>query len=196
MFQYTKRLQCVENIPSGQRSHQGTHIHTNKKDRSHFCESRCKFCDYYCTSLLGHKRREHQTSHGSMTQTRWAIDGPDGTTLELGGRKFSSNDEGATMMYNLVCSSLGIHVHFDYCRSGGGRTCGDAEDSVTHGLSWRRMGFKDPISDSSVQDVCCSAVQLGKLLSFHSVSFGQDSWSSSLRRMAQLALEIQNNAPP
>src|ERR1700761_831031 len=34
-----------------------------------------------------------------------------------------------------------------------------------------------------------------KPLSFHSVSFGQDSSSSTLRRMAQLALEVQNNAP-
>jgi hypothetical protein len=36
---------------------------------------------------------------------------------------------------------------------------------------------------------------LRKPLSFHSVSFGIDSSSSSLRRMAQLALDIQNNAP-
>jgi hypothetical protein len=34
-----------------------------------------------------------------------------------------------------------------------------------------------------------------KPLSFHSVSFGPDSSSSTLRRMAQLALETQNNAP-
>lgn len=92
-----------------------------------------------------------------MTQARWAVDGPDGTSLELGGRKFSSNDEGAPMLCNLVCSSLGRHVHIDYCRASGGRTCSDAEvqhlgtritpdanrpkDAVTHGLSWRRMGL-------------------------------------------------------
>lgn len=107
-------------------------------------------------SLQGHKQREHETSHGSMTQTRWAVDGPDGTSLELGGRKFTSNDQGAPMMCNLVCSSLGRHVHIDCCRSGGGGTCRGVEvqhlgtritpdpncpkDSITHGLSWRRMG--------------------------------------------------------
>jgi hypothetical protein len=32
-------------------------------------------------------------------------------------------------------------------------------------------------------------------LSFHAVSFGQDASSASLRRMAQIALEVQNNAP-
>ena len=34
-----------------------------------------------------------------------------------------------------------------------------------------------------------------KPLSFHAVSFGQDSESSHLRRMVQIALDIQNNAP-
>ncbi|KAI0259083.1 hypothetical protein BC834DRAFT_908110 [Gloeopeniophorella convolvens] len=51
------------------------------------------------------------------------------------------------------------------------------------------------VPDESIQDVCRSAIQLGKPLSFHSVSFGPDTSSSSLRRMTQLALETQNNAP-
>src|SRR5260221_9652831 len=34
-----------------------------------------------------------------------------------------------------------------------------------------------------------------KPLSFHSVSFGADASTTTLRRMADLALEIQNNAP-
>ena len=96
-----------------------------------------------------------------MTQTRWAVDGPDGATLELAGRKFSSNDDGAPMMCNLVCSSMGRHVHIDYCRlaefgieplglCGGGsvqhindRMLPDPDkpkDVITHNLYWRRMG--------------------------------------------------------
>ncbi|KAI9511012.1 hypothetical protein F5148DRAFT_1174723 [Russula earlei] len=51
------------------------------------------------------------------------------------------------------------------------------------------------VPDSAIQDVCRSAVRLGKPLSFHSISFGPDSSSSYLWRMANLALEIQNNAP-
>jgi len=31
--------------------------------------------------------------------------------------------------------------------------------------------------------------------SFHAVSFGHDAASSSLRRMAEIALDVQNNAP-
>ncbi|KAI9453843.1 hypothetical protein BJY52DRAFT_1418099 [Lactarius psammicola] len=131
------------------------------------------------SASLGHKQCEHETSHGSMTQTRWAVDGPDGTSLELGGRKFSSNDEGAPMMCSLVCSSLGRHVHIDYCRSGGSSTCHDAEvqhlgtritpdpfrpkDSVTHGLAWRRMGFKDPYSrDEQTNFAKCDAMCPGQ----------------------------------
>jgi hypothetical protein len=68
------------------------------------------------------------------------------------------------------------------------------------------------VADQIVQDLCRSAVRLGfvviplniglntdklsrKPLSFHAVSFGQDNTSSSLRRMAQIAQEVQNNAP-
>jgi hypothetical protein len=91
-----------------------------------------------------------------MTQTRWAVDGPDGTSLELGGRKFSSNDDGAPMMCNLVCSSMGRHVHVDYCRAVAGSPCDGPDiqhntarmipnpdkpkDYITHSLYWRRMG--------------------------------------------------------
>jgi len=91
-----------------------------------------------------------------MTETRWAVDGPDGTTLEFGGRRFSSNDEGAPMMCNLVCTSMGRHVHIDYCRTEQGGRCDGAEiqhmneritpdpnkakDAITHSLNWRRMG--------------------------------------------------------
>jgi hypothetical protein len=67
------------------------------------------------------------------------------------------------------------------------------------------------VSDTDIQDVCLSAVRLGcvafflldfiadtsqrKPLSFHSISFGPDASSSSLRRMADVALIIQNNGP-
>jgi hypothetical protein len=91
-----------------------------------------------------------------MTQTRWAVDGPDGTPLDLRGRQFSSNDEGAPMMCNLVCSSMGRHIHIDYCRAKDSGLCCDVEvqhlnermtpnpnqakDAITHRLHWLRMG--------------------------------------------------------
>ena len=91
-----------------------------------------------------------------MSKTRWAVDGPDGIFLELNGHKFSTGDEGAPMMCNLVCQDMGRHVHLDYCRTNPGDRCGGAEmqhittrftpnpdsakDWVSHGLHWRRSG--------------------------------------------------------
>jgi hypothetical protein len=96
-----------------------------------------------------------------MTQTRWAIDGPDEADIELGGRKFSANDEGAPMMCNLVCSSMGRHVHIDYCRAERNARCEGGEiqhintrmvpnpdkpkDAITHHLYWRRMGMSNEL---------------------------------------------------
>jgi cytochrome c2 len=51
-----------------------------------------------------------------MSQTRWAIDGSDDTSVELEGRKFASNDDGGPMLCNMVCKSMGRHVHVDICR--------------------------------------------------------------------------------
>ena len=104
-------------------------------------------------SSSGHIQQEHETSHGSMSRTRWAVDGPEGTCIELGGRKFSSNDDGAPMLCNLVCASMGRHVHIDYCRGNLHDNSevlhiderivphpDQAKDWITHRLHWRRMG--------------------------------------------------------
>jgi hypothetical protein len=87
------------------------------------------------------------------------MEGSDKTGIELEGRKFSSNDEGAPMMCNLICSSMGRHVHFDYCRTlrTEGVACFGEEiqhidarvtpdpdkpkDAITHQLYWRRTGM-------------------------------------------------------
>ncbi len=88
-----------------------------------------------------------------MSRTRWAVDGPESNCVELGGRKFSSNDDGAPMLCNMVCTSMGRHVHIDYCRDDphdnpevlhiNERIVPNPDqekDWITHGLHWRRMG--------------------------------------------------------
>jgi hypothetical protein len=87
-----------------------------------------------------------------MSRTRWVVDGPEGSTKELGGHKFSSNDDDALMLCNLACTSMGRHVHINDCR---GDPHGpevvhinerilpnpeQAKDLITHGLYWRRLG--------------------------------------------------------
>ena len=95
-----------------------------------------------------------------MTQTRWAADSPDGASLGLGAHKFSSDNKGAPMMCNLICSSMRRHVHIDYCIADGNGPCDAAEvqhikdrivldpgapkDAVTHRLYWQRMGSSYP----------------------------------------------------
>jgi len=198
-FQYTKytqvakRLQCVRTIPPGQTSHGGPHTHSKDSQPFHFCEARCENCGYFCTLPLGHTQQDHETSHGSMTQTRWTVDGPDGTSLELGGRKFSSNDEGAPMMCNLVCSSIGRHVHIAYCRAADGGPCYGADvqhinerltpnpdkpkDAISHGLYWRRMGFKDPYTrDEQTNFAKCDAMCPGPEHSGTPAAAGQPSY--------------------
>ncbi|KAG1725515.1 hypothetical protein EDB19DRAFT_1643996 [Suillus lakei] len=168
-FQYTKvaclakRLRCAKLIPPGLVAHKGPHNHSLDKRVVHFCRAKCDHCGYYCTLPLGHSQQEHDTRHGSMSSSRWAVDGPDDTGLEVEGRRFSSNDEGAPMMCNLVCQALGRHIHVDYCRAPDAAACGGnnevqhiskrllpnperAKDCMTHNLFWRRAGFKDPYS--------------------------------------------------
>lgn len=91
-----------------------------------------------------------------MSKTQWAVDGPDGSILELDGHKFGSSDDGAPMLCNLVCSSMGRHTHIDYCRAQDVPSCNApetdhihrrvepnperAKDWITHKLYWRRLG--------------------------------------------------------
>ena len=107
--------------------------------------------------LTGHPQREHETRHGSMSRTRWTVDGPDNVPLEIEGRKFFTNDEGAPMFCNFICSAMGRHVHIDYCRAYDDGECPSneelqhltkriqpdpdrAKDAITHDLFWKRSG--------------------------------------------------------
>ena len=90
-----------------------------------------------------------------MSKSRWAVDDPD-AVVELNGRKFGSNDDGAPMMCNLFCQEMGRHVHIDYCRADFDGICNGTDvqhilarlnpnpdrpkDWITHELFWRRSG--------------------------------------------------------
>ncbi|KAG9091466.1 hypothetical protein FS749_016528, partial [Ceratobasidium sp. UAMH 11750] len=181
-FQYTRysqvdrRLSCVVPISPGELTHMGPHTHSTDDDVFHFCDTRCPNCEYLCTLPLGHPQQLHETSHGSMTATKWVVEGDDANPVyELQGRKFGSGDEGAPMLCSLVCAAQGRHAHIDYCRDPG--NCDEPEcehisermhpepdrpkDWISHGLSWARSGFKDPYSQEeqlefSKCDVLCA----------------------------------------
>lgn len=114
-------------------------------------------CQFVLIYYAGHPQQEHETSHGSMSRTQWTIDGPDGTVVELDGRKFGTNDEGAPMLCSLYCGTMGRHVHVDYCRTDANDVCGGSDhehitkrmhpnpdrtkDWISHDLYWRRTGI-------------------------------------------------------
>ncbi|KAH8114632.1 hypothetical protein DFH11DRAFT_1508603 [Phellopilus nigrolimitatus] len=161
--QATKRLQCAVVIAPGLLKHDGAHLHSTASNPFHYCDARCDNCGYVCTLPQGHSQPEHSTNHGSMSKTRWAVDGPNGTVVELDGHKFGSSDDGAPMLCNLMCSNMGRHAHIDYCRDSDPTACNapDLEhikgriepnpdkpkDWISHGLYWRRLGnLLDPYS--------------------------------------------------
>ena len=91
-----------------------------------------------------------------MIKTQWVIDGPDGTDFELDGHRFGSSDEGAPMMCNITCRSVGRHLHIEYCRTSPSDVCNEPgtqhiierlvpdpkmpKDWITHDLYWKRLG--------------------------------------------------------
>ncbi|KAH9059752.1 hypothetical protein EDB87DRAFT_1790917 [Lactarius vividus] len=169
--QVAKHLPCAKVIEPGKTKHPGPHVHCIDKKPFHFCDARCGDCGYFCTLPSGHPQKEHETSHGSMSQTRWVIDGSDDSSVELKGHKFS-NDEGGLMLCHTVCMSMGRHVHVDICRGSDSHDSetqhidqrispnpDEAKDWITHALHWRRMGFKDPYSRKDLADFAgCDAI--------------------------------------
>ncbi|KAF8289765.1 hypothetical protein DL93DRAFT_2069130 [Clavulina sp. PMI_390] len=172
--QESKRLRCVVPIPPNDLYHSGEHTHSLKAPVFHFCEVRCPSCQYFCTLPLGHPQDLHETSHGSMERSMWAVDqkGSDQGGIEIQGHHFSSGDSGAPMLCSVVCSSRPRHIHIDYCRAIGG-ACNDVEvehidqamhphperekDWISHRLFWARS---DPYSreeqdEFSKCDACC-----------------------------------------
>ncbi|KAI9455150.1 hypothetical protein BJY52DRAFT_1224767 [Lactarius psammicola] len=124
-FQYTrytqvaKHLPCSKVIEPGEVEHPGLHIHSNDNKPFHYCDSRCLLAlDSFSKSntSAGHSPKQaHVTRHGSMSKTRWVVDDPDGTGLEIEGRNFSSNDDGAPMLCNLVSKVTRDHGSIGYC---------------------------------------------------------------------------------
>ncbi|KAG8900672.1 hypothetical protein FRB99_005823 [Tulasnella sp. 403] len=181
-FQYTKytqvarRLSCAVRIAAGERRHAGLHVHSTEADPFHYCEQKCINCGYFCHLPLGHPQAEHDTAHGSMEYTAWAIEGAADVTIEVQGRKFGAQDNGAPQLCSAVCRNLGRHAHIDYCRNGKERcqepesehinermlpNADRAKDWVSHRIFWARSGFRDPYSnveqgEFSLCDVQCA----------------------------------------
>ncbi|RUP45100.1 hypothetical protein BC936DRAFT_148613 [Jimgerdemannia flammicorona] len=145
-----------------------------KSSNGSFCETKCPYCEYYCTLPYGHPQMEHETSHGNMIQTVFsAVD----DEFEYNGFTFNTGDRGSCFLCNMFCKDLGRHKHIDYCQSVDHTKCtGEGiqhisekinpdpdlpKDFLKHGLYWKRTGFKDPYNKedqdlfSKCDALCC-----------------------------------------
>ncbi|KAG8921722.1 hypothetical protein FRC02_012397, partial [Tulasnella sp. 418] len=164
-FQFTKytqianRLRCAVPITPGDLGHTGPHTHSTAANVFHYCEAKCENCGYICHLPLNHPQREHETKHGSMQNTAWAIEGNADAIVEVQGRKYAARDAGTPHICSSVCTQLGRHAHIDYCRTQDGSCQGNdsvhikermlpnpdrGKDWISHKLFWARTGFKDP----------------------------------------------------
>ncbi|KAG8903436.1 hypothetical protein FRB99_003285 [Tulasnella sp. 403] len=160
--QVARRLRCAVRIPAGERGHVGSHVHSIETNPVHYCEQKCMNCEYFCHLPIGHRQAEHDTAHGSMENTSWAVEGAADVTIEVQGRKFGAQDNGAPQLCSSICRNLGRHAHIDYCRNVKGQ-CQEPQsehikermlpnpdrpkDWVSHKIYWARTGFKDPYSN-------------------------------------------------
>ncbi|GES75141.1 hypothetical protein GLOIN_2v1781568 [Rhizophagus clarus] len=161
-IQLSKRLECNKKIPPNEFEHTGKHTHN--ENGFHYCDSKCQFCEYYCTSPYGHAQ-DHDTKHGNMTQTEFT--GED-NEFEYAGYKLRAGDQGIFVLCNLFCKDLGRHRHIDYCHNE--ENCkfenqniqhihekvspnpDKPKDFVSHKLYWERTGFKDPYTAQDQQE--------------------------------------------
>ncbi|PKC68809.1 hypothetical protein RhiirA1_440393 [Rhizophagus irregularis] len=164
-IQLSERLKCNKKIPPNEFKHTGKHTH--KENGFHYCDTKCQFCEYYCTLPYGHTQQTHDTRHGNMTQTEFT--GED-NEFEYAGYKLRVGDQGTFVLCNLFCKDLGRHRHIDYCQNAENCKLGnqgqdiqhinenvlpnpnEPKDFISHKLFWKRTGFKDPYSVQDQQE--------------------------------------------
>ncbi|KAI0089043.1 hypothetical protein BDY19DRAFT_993275 [Irpex rosettiformis] len=121
-------------------------------------------------AVFRHVQQLHETSHGSMSRTRWAVE--DNSSVEVNGRRFGTNDDGAPMMVNKLGSAshsmlLKRYAVFDgadlqHISSPMAPEPNRAKDFVSHSLHWARLGFKDPYTQEEQLDfTLCDALCAG-----------------------------------
>jgi len=112
-------------------------------------------------SLSDHAQEVHMTSHGSMVNTSWLVEGDSTATFELNGRRFASGDSGAPMICSMVCNQMGRgHLHIDTCRIDTLGNCAGGDgvrhieetndpqkrlDWIVHDKFWERSGLSNAL---------------------------------------------------
>ena len=97
------------------------------------------------------------TSHGSMVNTSWVVEGGSTAAFDLNGCRFANGDPGAPMICSMVCNQMGRgHLHIDTCRIDTTGDCAGGDgvrhieetngmhnglDWIVHDKFWERSGL-------------------------------------------------------
>ncbi|PKC07955.1 hypothetical protein RhiirA5_313376, partial [Rhizophagus irregularis] len=122
-IQLSERLECNKKIPPNEFKHTGNHTHND--NGFHYCDTKCPFCEYYCTLPYGHAQI-HDTRHGNMTQTE--LD----NEFDYAGHRLRVGDQGTFVLCNLHCKNLGRHRHIDYCKNEKNCKSGNQGQDIRH----------------------------------------------------------------
>ncbi|CAG8529874.1 17251_t:CDS:10, partial [Acaulospora morrowiae] len=163
-IQISERLMCCKRIPPNKFKHEGTHSHSQDNNSFHFCDTKCQFCEYYCTLPYRHPQPLHETKHGNMIQTEFTSEVDE---FVYAGHKLQIGDCGTFVLCSLYCKDKEMrrHRHIDYCKDE--ETCklnanhpdilhinapvnpnpDRAKDYISHRLFWKRTGFKGYCND-------------------------------------------------
>ncbi|CAG8654608.1 15134_t:CDS:10, partial [Acaulospora colombiana] len=188
-IQLSNPLPCAIPIKPNELQHSGPHSHSEDPQAFHYCEARCKYCEYFCTLPLGHSQQEHETSHGSMLRAEWIVDGDDNAFYELEGHKYVTGDS-------------------DTCRATDPNQCNGSDiehiqgpirsqymDWITHKEFWRRSALRPrlPMQGSGLPDRHPSELgPLEALVTFVQVILSNDTISSP----DDLVEHVLKNRPP
>ncbi|GLJ34369.1 hypothetical protein SUGI_0691060 [Cryptomeria japonica] len=165
------RKGCCIPIPPFKRDHEGPHVHTQKKDSVHFCETRCPSCGGYCHLPIDHLGL-HDTVHGSMRNVRFISEGEN---IDIENRKYKWGETGEAEMCNIYCKKQGRgHIHLVPC-PGSGKCTGNLydgsrhetvkygpdvdvpKDEMTHKTFWQYVGFVDLCTEEEREGFdCCN----------------------------------------
>nr|CCA14391.1 conserved hypothetical protein [Albugo laibachii Nc14] len=171
-FRYTykemnaSRKKCSVVLQPKEFHHEGKHTCAKETedddgDVVHYCDARCRCCDYFCDEKYGHEGM-HTTAHGNMIHTRFYSDTKN---VNVQDRQYESGESGTAEMCNMYCSKMGRgHVHYLPCTSERRSECtytGSEDerqhctrklipqpekplDEVLHGKFWETLGWEDP----------------------------------------------------
>ncbi|CAG8527594.1 5810_t:CDS:10 [Scutellospora calospora] len=132
-IQMIETLPCSKKIPPNSFKHTGTHSHDISDRSKHYCNVKCKYCEYYASYLfiLFLINEKALKMFYLLFDVTFPIKDDDNEFL-YGGHRLKAGDEGTFVLCTLACR---VHPNPE-----------KAKDFISHRRFWKLTGFKDPYS--------------------------------------------------